>query len=154
MRLVNQGISDPRFASPHQVVSWFGAVQAQDYLGALWAVGLRMRSAVEGDVERALAERAIVRSWPLRGTLRFVAPGDLKWMLELLAPRVSARNAARLKRDFELDAAVLRGCRSAVIRALEGGRELTRTELYEVLDRARIRSSASRGLHVIFALAH
>lgn len=154
MRLLNQGIADPRFTSPHAVVSWFGAVQAQDYFGALWAVGLRMRSAVEADIERALAERTIVRSWPLRGTLHFAAAEDLKWMLELLGPRVTSRSSARLKRYYELDAAVLRRCRSLVVRALEGGRQLTRGELYEALSRARIRVNASRGLHIIFTLAH
>jgi hypothetical protein len=153
MRLRNQGIADPRFTSPHAVVSWFGAIQAQDYLGALWAVGLRMKKAVEADIERALAERKIVRSWPLRGTLHFVAAEDLKWMLELLGPRMIGRNAARLKRAFELDASALRRCRTAVIRALEGGQQLTRGEFYDALGRARIRTNASRGLHIIFSLA-
>jgi len=26
---------------------WLGAIQAQDYLGALWAIGLRMKNALE-----------------------------------------------------------------------------------------------------------
>ena len=154
IRLLNQGIADPRFTSPHAVVSWFGAVQAQDYLGALWAVGLRMTSAVEADIERALAERTIVRSWPLRRTLHFVAAEDLKWMLELLGPREIARLAGRLKRHFELDRVVMRRCRSVVVRALEGGHQLTRSDLYDVLERARIRITASRGLHIISTLAH
>jgi hypothetical protein len=113
-----------------------------------------MRSAVEADIERALAEREIVRSWPLRGTLHFVAPEDLRWMLDLLGPRVTSRSSARLKRYFELDEAVMRRCRSVVIRALEGGRQLTRGEFYDALGRARIRVNASRGLHIIFSLAH
>jgi hypothetical protein len=153
MRLRNQGIADPRFTAPHAVVSWFGAMQAQDYLAALWAVGLRMKKAVEADIERALAEKKIVRSWPLRGTLHFVAAEDLKWMLELLAPRVIARNAARLKREFELNPSALRQCRKVLIPALQGG-QLTRGEFYDALGRARIRTNASRGLHIIFALAH
>lgn len=154
LRLLNQGIAGPRFTSPHAVVSWFGAMQAQDFIGALWEVGLRMRSAAEADVERAIAERAIVRSWPLRGTLHFVAAEDLRWMLELLGPRMIGRSAARLLRDFELDRAALRRCRTVVIRALEGGGRLTRGELYDVLHRAGIRVTGSRGLHILFALAH
>lgn len=39
-RLVNQQIARPAFTKPCEVVQWLGAVQAQDYLGALWAVGL------------------------------------------------------------------------------------------------------------------
>ena len=57
-RLRNQLLDGPRASTPHEVVSHFGCMQAQDYLGALWAVGARMRSAVESDVERALARPA------------------------------------------------------------------------------------------------
>src|SRR5688572_14982534 len=129
-------------------------MQAQDYLGALWGVGLRMKNAVEADVERALSQGTIVRSWPLRGTLHFTAAEDLRWMLELLAPRVLARHSARLARDFEVDAATLRRSRAAAIEALNGGRALTRAQLYAALERAGIRTTASRGLHIIFRLAH
>jgi hypothetical protein len=153
-RLYNQLLAGTGAASPHAVVSHFGAMQAQDYLGALWAVGTRMRDAVERDVEDALAERRIVRCWPMRGTLHFVAAEDVRWMLELLAPRVLKRHRKRLEGDFELDAATLRRARAAVERALQGGHALTRPEIYAVLERARITTGASRGLHILFALAH
>jgi hypothetical protein len=61
-RLQAQRISATTFAQPAEVVSWFGAMQAQDYLGALWAVGLRLADAREQEVEGSLTERAIVRS--------------------------------------------------------------------------------------------
>ncbi|HEV7242904.1 MAG TPA: winged helix DNA-binding domain-containing protein [Thermoanaerobaculia bacterium] len=153
LRLHSQLLAGNALATPHDVVSHFGAVQAQDYLGALWAVGMRMRDAVESDIEKALAERSLVRCWPMRGTLHFVAAEDVRWMLELLAPRVLARHRMRLERDFELDARVLRRCRTLVERALLGGNALTRPELYAILENARIRTSASRGLHVLYALA-
>ncbi|HEX9986005.1 MAG TPA: winged helix DNA-binding domain-containing protein [Thermoanaerobaculia bacterium] len=141
--------------SPHEVVAHLGAVQAQDYLGALWAVGARTRKPVlEGDVERALAERTIVRCWPMRGTLHFVAAEDARWMLDLLAPRVLARHRARLERDFELDPATLRRCRKLVERALRGGKARTRPELYALFEDAGIATAASRGLHILFTLAH
>src|SRR4051795_9657271 len=89
-RLVNQQVAQPTFAHPSEVVAWLGAVQAQDYLGALWAVGLRTRSAIEEDIEQALVNRTIVRTWPMRGTLHFVATADVRWMLELMTPRVVA----------------------------------------------------------------
>jgi len=153
-RLRSQLLARNPAATAHKVVAHLGAVQAQDYLGALWAVGLRMRAAVEGDVERALAEREIVRCWPMRGTLHFVAAEDARWMLELLAPRVLARHRARLQRDFELDPRTLRRARTLVERALQGGKALTRPEIYATLEKAGIPTSASRGLHVLFALAH
>src|SRR6185295_9649003 len=91
-RLHNQRIASTTFSTPADVVRWLGAVQAQDYLGALWAVGLRMKRAVEADIERALAERTILRTWPMRGTLHFVAAEDARWMLELMTPRIIANN--------------------------------------------------------------
>ncbi len=39
-------------------------------------------------IERAVAEREIVRTWPMRGTLHFLAAADVHWMLELLTPRI------------------------------------------------------------------
>jgi hypothetical protein len=59
-RLEAQCISATAFTRPGDVIAWLGAVQAQDYLGAPWAVGLRCKEACEQDVERALAERKIV----------------------------------------------------------------------------------------------
>ena len=40
-RLYNQHIVPATFENPGDVVRWFGAAQAQDYRGALWALGLR-----------------------------------------------------------------------------------------------------------------
>src|SRR5687768_2392604 len=65
-RLNVQQLSRPAFTKPGEVVSWLGAVQAQDYLGALWSVGLRMKKSVEADVEKAIADKAMVRTWPMR----------------------------------------------------------------------------------------
>ena len=129
-------------------------MQAQDYYGALWAVGLRTEGSVEAGVEAALSRRDIVRSWPLRGTLHFVAAEDLRWMLELLGSRVLRRNEARLKREFDLDAPVFRRSRTVLKKALRDGAQLTREGLYAVLEKAGIPTAKSRGLHVIFQLAH
>lgn len=140
-------------ATPEAVVAHFGAMQAQDYLGALWAVGLRSRAARESDVERAIEQRRIVRCWPMRGTLHFVAALDARWMIDLLAPRVLAKSRTRLERDFELDRRTLRRCHTVVERAMRGT-AMTRPELYAALDRGGVATDAGRGLHILFALAH
>jgi hypothetical protein len=152
-RLENQALARTAFRSPEEVVSWFGAVQAQDYLGSLWALGLRTRGATEASVEAAEAKRAIVRTWPMRGTLHFVAAADARWITQLLAPRVLARNAARIKREVGVDAAVVARCREVVTRALEGGKRLERGALYQALEARRIRTADSRGLHILGWLA-
>ena len=43
LRLQNQRLDGKKFKKPEEVVAHFGAMQAQDYLGALWAIGLRSR---------------------------------------------------------------------------------------------------------------
>src|SRR5215475_13338210 len=131
LRLHNQRIAGATFGRPADVVAWMGAVQAQDYRGALWAVGLRMRNAVEADIERALANRTIIRTWPMRGTLHFVAAADARWMLELLTPRIVANNAKRLLRQFDLDENAFARGKELFQRALEGGKRLTRNAMYE-----------------------
>lgn len=153
LRLANHALARARFSAPAQVVHWFGAVQAQDYLGSLWAIGQRQKQATQASVEAAEARREIVRTWPMRGTLHFVAADDVRWLTRLLAPRVMARNAARVKKEVDVDARVLGRSAEVVTRALEGGQRLTREELYRTLDARRIRTSASRGLHILVWLA-
>jgi Winged helix DNA-binding domain len=53
-----------------------GAVQAQDYLYSLWAIGLRMQNATATDVEQAIVDRTILRTWPMRGTIHLVPAED------------------------------------------------------------------------------
>src|SRR6188768_4049600 len=93
LRLQNQHLLSPAFRTAGDVVRWFGAVQAQDYFGSLWAIGRRMKKAVEADIEQAITDRTIVRTWPMRGTIHFVPPEDVRWMLSLLTPRVMVRAA-------------------------------------------------------------
>jgi hypothetical protein len=127
-------------------------MQAQDYAGALWAVGLRMSSATEHSVEQALAERTIVRTWPLRGTLHFVAPPDVRWLLALLTPRIIAQTAARY-RQLELDEATFARSQEVFRQALQGGQQLTRDELYQRLEQANILTTGQRGYHLLVRAA-
>jgi hypothetical protein len=151
-RLANQRLLGPRPARPEEVVAHLGAVQAQDYRGGLWGIGLRTRDATEAEVERAIEKRAIVRTWPMRGTLHFVAAGDARWMVTLLAPRVVVRARGR-HRQLELDEATFSKSRARLERALEGGRALTRPEAYDVLERAGVRTADQRGIHILGVLA-
>lgn len=134
------------------MVAFFGAVHAQDYRGALWGVGQRVAGATEADVERALAERSIVRTWPMRGTLHFVAPDDVRWMLRLLAPRAIARAAGR-HRQLGLDAATFAQSRDRLTAVLAGGNQLTRDAIYAELDRSGISTAGQRGIHILAQLA-
>ncbi len=153
LRLRNQYVEGSRLGDPAGVVRALGAVQAQDYYSALWAIGLRLRHARESDVEQAIIERRIVRTWPMRGTLHFVAAEDVHWLIELLAPRTLQRNAARLLRDFAINRSVIKRASKIVRRALGGGHALTRASLYEQLDTEGIETGHQRGLHILWWLA-
>jgi winged helix DNA-binding protein len=152
-RLVNQQIAQPTFAHPREVVAWLVAVQAQDYLGALWAVGLRTPGATEQTIEQALAEKTIVRTWPMRGTIHFVAAADVRWMLELLAPRVVQRSRSR-RAELGLDETIIAASAEVIVSALQGGKQLARNAIYELLEQANIATRSSRGLHILGRLAH
>jgi hypothetical protein len=140
-RLANQQIARPKYRTPREMVAWLGAMQAQDYLGALWAIGLRLPNVAEADVEQAIATRTIVRTWPLRGTLHF------------LAPRVIA-SGRRRQQQLELDDRTIARIRTLFVRALQGGKQLTRDEMYALLESARISSAGQRGYHILWRLAH
>lgn len=148
-RLHNQAITPAEVATPGAVVKQLGAVQAQDYLGSLWALGLRMQKAVEADIEQAIANREIIRTWPMRGTLHFVAPDDVRWMLALLTPRIIAR-AARRHKQLELDATTFARSETLFAKALQGGKQLTRPELMDVLEQDGISTNTQRGYHILW----
>jgi hypothetical protein len=160
LRLLHQQIA-PEAATartPGELVAALGAMQAQDYLGALWAVGLRMPvsagtpETTEADVEQAIADRTIVRTWPLRGTLHFVAAADVRWMLELVAPG-NVAGMARRHQQLELDDATFRRSRKIFEKALAGGRSLPRDALYAFLEDAGISATGQRGYHILWRLA-
>jgi len=152
LRLRNQHLAQQTFENPADVVRWFGAVQAQDFAAAHWALGLRTKGAVLSDVQQAIVRREVVRTWPMRGTLHFVASDDVRWMLELLTSRV-IRSASARHRQLELDDRVFARAEKVIGRALVGGRQLTRPALYEALGAAGIVTRESRGLHIIGYLA-
>ena len=147
-RLRNQQIASTGFTGVEQVVSWLGAVQAQDYAGAQWSVGLRLPGSRAEDVDRAIAGRRIVLTWALRGTLHLVAAADVRWMLALLAPRVISGRASRY-RQLGLDEGDFSACERVLERALEGGRRLSRRAVLSSLEAAGISTDGQRGYHLL-----
>src|SRR5205807_2269233 len=107
-------------ARPDEVVAWLGAVQAQDYPGAKWALGLRMQNATDDMIERAFTAGTILRTHVMRPTWHFVTPADIRWLLELTAPRVKAVNAYA-HRQLALDDALFLRSNAVIARALQGG---------------------------------
>ena len=147
-RLLNQQIADPVLELPQQVVSWLGAMQAQEYAMAKWAIGLRLPRLHDGAVEQAFNQGDVLRTHVLRPTWHFVAPADIRWLLALTGPRVHQANAYSY-RTHELDGALLARASDVLMRSLEGGRQLMRSELRQELARAGIAAEGSRLAHML-----
>jgi hypothetical protein len=137
-RLHNQKLAKPDCKQAVDVVRWLGAVQAQDFPGAKWALALRMRAATtDASIQQAYDEGKILRTHLMRPTWHFVAPDDIRWLLELTAPRVNA-NCGSAFRMFELDTAVFKRTTKVLTKALQGGKHLTRAELRTTLNKSGV----------------
>ncbi len=139
-RLLNQHIAVQTFQKPDDVVRWLGAVQAQDYVAAKWAVAQRTKGIVDSAVDQAFNKGDILRTHVMRPTWHFVAPEDIRWLLALTAPRVHAANAYQYRR-LELDKTIFKRRNAALTKALRGGQQLTRVELASVLQQAGIEAN-------------
>jgi Winged helix DNA-binding domain len=141
-------LSGRAFADPVEAVAWHLAMQGQDYGPAKWAIGQRSKGVADADVDRSLAEGSIVRTHVLRPTWHLVAREDLRWLMAISGPRVQQGNAGRY-RDLGLDARTRSRCERVIVRALEGGNRLTRNQLAEVLDGAKIDRAGQRMPYIL-----
>jgi hypothetical protein len=151
-RLLNQRIDGEKFERPEEVVRWMGALQAQDYQQSLWAIGLRTQSATVADIEQAIVNRKIVRTWPMRGTLHFVPGEDAKWMLSLSASRMLANDRRRLE-QLELDETIMERCKERIYDALKGNQRLSRPNMMQLLEDSGIGTQGQRGYHILWYLS-
>jgi hypothetical protein len=149
-RLSSQRLIGTPFEEPTAVVRWFGAVQAQDFLGAKWALALRCRDVGSEDIDWAFNSGLFLRTHVMRPTWHFVAADDLRWLLDLTGPRVHQANG-HMYRKLELSDAVLGRAGAILADSLEGGRVLTRKEAADIFERAGI---AARGLRLAYILMH
>jgi hypothetical protein len=148
LRLRAQRLIGKPFASALDAIRSFGAVQAQDYGAAKWALGQRTVGATDAELDRLFHEGAILRTHVMRPTWHFVLPEDVGWLLELTGPRVRAGLRWR-HQQLELDADVIARAHTAFAAALAGGRHLTRGELGEILRAAGIEADGPRLAHLI-----
>jgi hypothetical protein len=147
-RLRNQRLIGRPFTTALEVVRWLGAVQAQDYTGAKWALGQRVKGCRDADVEQLCQDGRILRTHVLRPTWHFVLPDDIRWMLALTAPRVRAA-MAYYDRKLALDDAVYGRSQEVMVRTLAGGQARTRQELGRAHAAAGIEASGQRLGHLM-----
>lgn len=144
----NLRLSGPPFTAPEDVVRRLVAVQSQDYGPAKWSVAQRTGDVSDAAMDQVFADGTILRTHVVRPTWHFVLPADIRWLLELTAPRVQALNAY-MYRELELDGTVLKKCNARLVRALKGGNQLTRKELEAVLSRAGIATNGFRLAYIL-----
>ena len=120
-RLHNQRLSSPGFKKAGDLVKWLGAVQAQDYNAAKWALGLRIQNSTDDTIEEAFASGEILRTHIMRPTWHFVTPADIRWLLNLTASRMRTASSYYC-RKLELDDTVLKRGNRALAKALLGGK--------------------------------
>ena len=149
-RLRAQHLVGPPLNSPAEVVRWMGAVQSQDYGGAKWALAMRSAPVTEAVVDQLFDAGDILRTHVMRPTWHFVAPEDIRWLLDLTGPRVLAGMPGR-HRQLGIDSKQIARANAAFANALVGGRHLTRPELGTVLEKARISPEGQRLPHFLLA---
>ncbi len=139
-RLHNQFLTQTDMTEPAEVVRRLGAVQSQDYAGGKWALGLRMNGISDAAIDQAFNEGKILRTHVMRPTWHFVAPEDIRWLLMLTGPRVQSGNAF-MYRQQELHREIIRKSYAVLEEALQGNKQLTRTELGSVFEKAGIKNA-------------
>lgn len=141
LRLHNQGLSKMLFKGPVDAVAQLGAVQAQDYAGAKWALAQRLVNYTDAAIDKDFNEGKLLRTHILRPTWHFVTPADIHWMLLISAPRVHAISAYYY-RKAGLDKAMVKHTNAVITKVLRGGNQLMRTEIASALGKEGIDTSA------------
>ncbi|HEX2134021.1 MAG TPA: winged helix DNA-binding domain-containing protein, partial [Actinophytocola sp.] len=81
-------------------------LQGQDVRANRLGVRVRSDGLTAGDVDGAVRDRRVVRTWAMRGTLHMVAAADLAWVLAVFGEYFADRGAPR-RRQLGLDDRVL-----------------------------------------------
>jgi len=138
-----------RLADVAGVVTWLGAMQAQDLASGLWSFGVRLPRFTVDEVTAALERREAVRTWPMRGTVHFVPPRDVHWMLDLMGIRALA-GAAKRRASLGLSEEVAEHAVEVLGAALAGGGRLTRAQCMAVLADKGIGTAGQLGYHLLW----
>lgn len=144
IRLHNQQLAAGNFKSPAEIVSWMGAMQAQEYVLSKWAIGIRLPLSTEKLVNRSLDKGEIIRTHVLRPTWHYVAAEDLHWMLALSAPQQKQAMKSREK-VLGLTPAIYNKSNKIIEKALSDGGHLTRKEITAILGKSKIDAKNEKG---------
>jgi DNA glycosylase AlkZ-like len=148
LRLSNTGLTNSSFRSAADAVAYLGAVQAQDFHAAKWALGLRVKNATDQTIEKSFNAGKILRTHVLRPTWHFVTPENIRWMLDLTSPRIKAI-LRPYNRKLDLDDALFSKSNAAIVKTLKKQRYLTRQEIKTVLSNVGTQTNVQRLAHIV-----
>jgi winged helix DNA-binding protein len=147
-RLNSQQIAGSKLSTANEIVSWMGAMQAQDFNMAKWAIGIRSKNLTEQSIDAAIDSGEIIRTHVLRPTWHIISAQDIYWMIELTGPRILSSMKGRNK-QLELSPSVFKKANKIIEQALTGHKNLTRKELINKLNKAKIETDDNRGSHIL-----
>lgn len=148
LRLINQQIIASKFKTAKEIVGCMGAMQAQDFSMAKWAIGVRLLKSTDKLIESAIDKGEIIRTHLMRPTWHFVSSDDIYWMLELTAPQIKASLKSRDK-ELEINKFIYEKSNFIIENALHGGKHLFREELVSGLEQANIATDNNRASHLL-----
>ena len=139
-RLVNQRLLQNNLATADAVISHMIAIQAQEFGPARWAIGIRANKLSDESILEAFNTGKILRTHLLRPTWHFVSNADIRWIIHLTAPHITARSKYYHKQEG-LDATVFSKSNKIISRCLRDQNFLTRKEIEQELMKSKIRVS-------------
>jgi hypothetical protein len=148
IRLSNQKIAGSEYTTAGDLVRWMGAVQAQDYAMAKWAIGARLVKSTEEEIDAALSSGELIRMHLMRPTWHLVPAADVRWMLDLTAPRIRSGMKGR-HRQLGITDAVVKKSNTVIEKALVKHTSLTKEELAAEFERAGLRTDENRFWHLV-----
>jgi hypothetical protein len=125
-----------------------GALQAQDYGMAKWAIGVRLQEATDRTIETAISKGEIIRTHLLRPTWHFISADDIFWMLALRAAPIKVSLRSRDK-QLGLSEDIIAKSNTILANVLQDGKHLTREELLPELTKAGIPIDENRASHLL-----
>ena len=148
LRMQNHQLSTPKFKNAKELVGWMGAIQAQDFTMAKWAIGIRLPNSTEQMIDAAIDKGEIIRTHLLRPTWHFVSADDIHWMLELAAPQIKARLKSR-HTALGITDALLAKCYKLIEKMFVEKPNIKRTEFVAQFEKAKIKNEDNRASHIL-----
>lgn len=150
IRLKSQQLSKQTFDTPKEVVSWMGAMQAQDFIMAKWAIAIRSKQCTEQGIEDAFNRGDFLRTHIMRPTWHFVSSEDIRWLLKLTGERI--KGAWKYVKDLKVDEQELTKCYKLLERTLRDNNHQTKDEITKIFEQEGL-GATERHIYLFTMLA-